>query len=100
MVSKIRFNANSRPLESNHSCKVCAPPPDPPPRRIRPRQSPELQDPSIAEYLHRSRPAGLAPHSTVAHPPREPLAEFAPPAATPSQAGCRLQTLRNPLQPA
>ena len=31
IVSKIRFNPNSRPLESNHSCKVCAPPPDPPP---------------------------------------------------------------------
>src|SRR2546423_5444914 len=31
MVSNMRFNPNSRPLESNHSCKVCAPPPDPPP---------------------------------------------------------------------
>ena len=30
-VNKIRFNPSSRPLESNHSCKVCAPPPDPPP---------------------------------------------------------------------
>src|SRR5579872_6400439 len=31
MVSKIRFSPSSRPLESNHSCNVCAPPPDPPP---------------------------------------------------------------------
>src|SRR5580658_3334743 len=31
MVSKMRFSPSSRPLESNHSCKVCAPPPDPPP---------------------------------------------------------------------
>src|SRR5450631_2251727 len=31
IVSKIRFRPNSRPLESNHSCNVCAPPPDPPP---------------------------------------------------------------------
>src|SRR5579863_6851075 len=31
MVSRIRFNASSRPLQSNHSCKVCAPPPEPPP---------------------------------------------------------------------
>src|ERR1700722_499044 len=31
MVNRIRFNANSRPLLSNHSCNVCAPPPEPPP---------------------------------------------------------------------
>jgi len=29
--TKILFKPNSRPLESNHSCRVCAPPPDPPP---------------------------------------------------------------------
>src|SRR3981081_4189464 len=30
-ISRIPFSPSSRPLESNHSCKVCAPPPDPPP---------------------------------------------------------------------
>src|SRR5207244_3373789 len=30
MVSRMRLRPSSRPLESNHSCSVCAPPPDPP----------------------------------------------------------------------
>src|SRR6185369_4210072 len=30
-VSRIRFNPSSRPLQSNHSCSVWAPPPEPPP---------------------------------------------------------------------
>src|SRR6185437_3134036 len=28
---RILFSPNSLPLQSNHSCKVCAPPPEPPP---------------------------------------------------------------------
>ena len=30
-VSRMRLRPSSRPLQSNHSCKVCAPPPVPPP---------------------------------------------------------------------
>src|SRR2546427_3625061 len=31
IVSRMRFRPRSLPLQSNHSCNVCAPPPDPPP---------------------------------------------------------------------
>src|SRR5215470_1109599 len=31
IVSRILFKPSSRPLQSNHSCNVCAPPPEPPP---------------------------------------------------------------------
>src|SRR3981189_1896356 len=31
IVSRMRFSPRSLPLQSNHSCNVCAPPPEPPP---------------------------------------------------------------------
>src|SRR5260221_6713815 len=31
IVSSMRFSPMSLPLQSNHSCNVCAPPPEPPP---------------------------------------------------------------------